>query len=534
MNITKTSRIIFLILLPLKIFSQDVSVWLEPKVPIAGEVFKIFFKVKWSGEHTPKIIFSPQRLKLLSHKKSSVSLESSMKKGTLQMEKSITYSYTLLSESPGVYPLPSIWLSLADKKEKLSPMEIEVLKKSSKPAAIFSAVISSKHSVYVNEGFEVRFYLYYKNFLRARGEIVEFPQFPHFINRFHRIKKSDEVIYLQGVKYYRRLYYSSRLYPQKTGIIKLKPLKLKVKYFPSLMSKNWVETTPSGQSVSIEVKKWPEKNKPPNFMGPVGDHHIKFVVSGQTLLVNEVFRVRIMVEGPGALEKFDMRAPYKDERLDLFDTKSDFKKIGLKNGRKIFEYSYLAKSPGKIGPLDFKFFFLSVKKNDYVSKIIKFPGIEIKAETSRISKNKDQIVGDQKGYLAPDFFPKRFTAKWFWLLWGLFLIVLLQLVEILIKAFKKNKRELKLLKLHEKVRQDISNYQALGALILGLSSGQNASGVSLSFVLEKSKLSIEAKNYFSRLLLGIEDATYGEQKKHDPINYEKKYFKELMKLVLRR
>ena len=86
---------------------------------------------------------------------------------------------------------------------------------------IFLLTVPSKTSVYLGEGVNAHYYLYYR--VPLLEQVTDF--FPKLNGFFKRtplnITSREETVEYQGMVYKRILLYSYRLYPEKTGTLKI-------------------------------------------------------------------------------------------------------------------------------------------------------------------------------------------------------------------------------------------------------------------------------------------------------------------------
>lgn len=541
------------------VFAQEINVELNPNKPVAGDNFTMSFKVQTQGNEQPYISFSPpSNIEVLGKTNEGVSISSVIDGGKVTMHREVLIVYELRAENPGMYRIKDIKVEKNGKTQKIADVMVNVLREKEKPKDIFYIAIPSKTKVYVGEGLDVSYYSY----SRIRGvqnETTDYPKLPHFIKRFHEVKAPPEIVEYNGEAYSRLLLYQARLYPQKVGKAVLDSLRAVARYqdvvgFGQLTIR---EKNVYSPPVDIEVVALPTANMPKDFTGLVGEHDFKFSLNKEKFLTNEVIEAKLIVQGPGALENYEGPKIFQDNKLEDFDVKSDLQEVNQSIARKVFDYTYLTRNSGQIAGHKITFSYFDPHSSSYKTKTIDIPAISISGvaapssgavANATIDKNelpKAEIKTDvtkKAGIIAPVFSEKELNQKFFFknnwinILNGFLLLVIMGLGSFFILKREKKIQEENLASiLSHEIKIKGINYARLHKLVALLRPhGTEEDDATLNKTLEDSNLSVDAKNYFKQLVSLCEHMGYNAENIDENYRYEKRYFKELVRVVGRR
>ncbi|MGB2164858.1 MAG: BatD family protein, partial [Flavobacteriaceae bacterium] len=182
---------------------------------------------------------------------------------------------------------------------------------------------------YLNEAITVVYKLYFRSPLRiSDGRAVENPQYADFWS--HNIDipqlKVENATY-KGEPYNVVVWKKSVLYPQKTGKLTLEPLSLSLvidlpsnrrDFFGNRILQQSSRTITAGRR-TIDVKPLPEKDKPANFMGAVGQFNFDALINKNGLKATESFEIKLKVTGNGNLKLFNLPKLVLPNTLEVFE-----------------------------------------------------------------------------------------------------------------------------------------------------------------------------------------------------------------------
>lgn len=541
--------LILFVIVNFKALSQDVNVDLDPKIPTAGERFDLIFQLKMRGNQAPKISFRHEGLELLGKRSGGVSLNTTIINGQISTSKEMTLAYSLIAKKAGIFSISDIIVEIDGKRLNYAPFEIEVLKEKKEASGYFLMVVPSKTKIFLGEGIDVNYYIYHQPSIRVTGEAVEeFPKFEKFIKRFHNIQPTIEQANYNGAVFYRRLLYSARLFPEKTGDLILDPLRITFQYYDTqksfdsfggfgafgFPSRNTEQKTLSSKAVTISVRAVPG---PPNdFTGLIGNHEFKLEMAREKVLVNEPIELKFTVEGPGALENFEGPKLYQDAHLEEFDSKSEISELNLSRARKTFDYTYLPKAPFVKNAEEKTFSVFDPDSERFISKKILLPGITVGGSSLKSYSSGNQTGGAGEIFTSGESSEDKIIAPYFqetapisrtsWINYFLSILILLLACEFAYKRFSKNGKARYYLDLCGTLKKRGPDYSILHKLLIPLD--KDAMEASLIEVINNSELSIEGKEYFKKLVELSEKKTYGNQSIKDRFEYRDNYFKELL------
>ena len=236
----------------------------------------------------------------------------------------------------------------------------------------------SNNRPYLNEAITVIYKLYFRNPLRiSDGRVVENPQFADFWSHNINIPqlKVENGTY-KGEQYNVVVWKKSVLYPQKTGKLSLEPLSLSLvidlpsnrrDFFGNRILQQSSRTVTAGRR-TINVKPLPEKGKPANFFGAVGQFNFDALLNKNALKATESFEIKLKVTGKGNLKLFNLPELVLPNTLEVFEPEhAENVRTTLSGMQGSIEdnYTIVPRFQGKypIAPVSFSYF--DPKKQEY-------------------------------------------------------------------------------------------------------------------------------------------------------------------------
>ena len=236
----------------------------------------------------------------------------------------------------------------------------------------------SNNRPYLNEAITVIYKLYFRNPLRiSDGRVVENPQFADFWSHNINIPqlKVENGTY-KGEQYNVVVWKKSILYPQKTGKLSLEPLSLSLvidlpsnrrDFFGNRILQQSSRTVTAGRR-TINVKPLPEKGKPANFFGAVGQFNFDALLNKNALKATESFEIKLKVTGKGNLKLFNLPELVLPNTLEVFEPEhAENVRTTLSGMQGSIEdnYTIVPRFQGKypIAPVSFSYF--DPKKQEY-------------------------------------------------------------------------------------------------------------------------------------------------------------------------
>ena len=417
-----------------------------------------------------------------------------------------TYSYFLSPQLKGKIKILQATVKISGEIYKTSPLIVEVTSAVDKPndpnnidyiadENIHLVAEISNSNPYLNEGITILYKLYYRNPITISDvQELESPKFSDFWNHIIKIPKiTVERGTYKNEPYNEVVWRKVVLYPQKTGKLVLEPLSLNLSvgiptqkrdFFGSKIYRQVQRTTTTGKNI-INVKALPEKNKPDNFTGAVGQFDFDVVLSKKSLKASESFQAKVKVNGKGNLKLFKLPKIVVPNTLELYEPeyKENIKVLlsGMK-GSIEDSYTIVPQFQGKYPIPEISFsFFDPIKKeyktlNSFELIVDVFDGPSNLNDYNKISRSEKKEFNNDNSFnfieLSTKFSSIKKEQFWntslFWLLFSLPLILIILLI-ILKEVFlyrKENQRSL-IQRRNEKLarkflgsaKREIKNYQ---------------------------------------------------------------------------
>jgi hypothetical protein len=524
-------------------FANEVKVEINPRRPVAGEVFQAHFRIFTDFEGEPVINFSPWEVEVVGKSNQGVSTRTIYANGRLTVTREITYVYDLVASKPGAAGLRDITIQLGDKTIPHASVSVSILKEAEEPQPIFVMADVPKKSVYVGEGIIVRYYIYSRVPFQNL-DIKKYPKLDSFLKRFLQEPDRVENVSVNGELFQRTSIYSVKLYPEKKGVFKIDPLHLSVRYIAGgsadpfgafglnreVRSKSF-----SSESVSIEVKPLPEPI-PPHFSGLVGKHDFSLDYGQSRLIVNEPLELKLTVSGVGALENLEAPQMFKNPGLEEFEVNGELKILNADHATKVFDYTYLAKENLTIPARDLQLSYLDPDQGRYVVSTIKVPEVVVAGGGQPKPQVKNDVPSetpDDKSVTEPSPVIKDFSAPVsvdtsLWRKWLPVANTTLAVTAILFGLFWGFRHKAKLPLGQSKIPASFRRGQFdLGEFVRWLSPAIAQTGKSPLLLLKDSPLSPETKRYFIDLLTANDYKDYSTRKSDMAYTYQAGHFKEL-------
>jgi len=537
-------------------FSADIRVEISTQKPAVGESFYLDFIISADSENEPYISFSSGGAEVLGKRYHGQSISSTIINGRISVRRERTIRYELVANRPGKLRLTNIKIDLGGVVQKVNNVNLLVLSKPVESPKIFVLAIPTKKTVYLGEGFNVHYYLYYRVPVGAQ-ELQQFPKLNGFIKRFHMPNVTPERATYDGKVYTRSLKYTARVYPQKVGTLKIDTLRMNVHWSSGRgnpfslfgMGNRLRKSNVGSEPIKIEVLPLPTEGLPSHFTGLVGEHKFTLENSREKHLVNEAIETRLIVEGPGALEKFEAPVLYRHKELEQFDTNTSFEEIGRLEARKTFDYTYLGRGQVEIEKRSLKLSWFDPSTRSYKTSEVLIPPLSVSGVGSQtrvssgpviISTKESKNETAEKKYtslLAPIFKPMIFDNISLEQVFNILMILINLILLVLILPFKfgSGQRERTFIAACRELRSGMPTYSNVHKILAHLTEGPIGSkGNTMGELIDTSHMSEEAKTYFRELVRQGERTSYDMGGRKETFVYKNDYFKELLKDVKRR
>ena len=320
-----------------------------------------------------------------------------------------TYTYFLTPKEKGALKINQAKINIGGEIYKTTPVDVTVTDAVSVPRDpnspeyliddnIHLITEISNSRPFLNEAITVIYKLYFRNPLRiSDGRAIENPQFEDFWSHTINIPqlKVESGTY-KGEDYNMVVWKKSVLYPQKTGKLFIDPLSLSLvidvpskrrDFFGNRIVQQSSRTVSAGRR-TINVKPLPEKGKPANFFGAVGQFNFDALINKNSLKASESFEVKLKVSGKGNLKLFNLPKLILPNTLEVFEP----------------EHSENVRTTlyGMQGSIEDNYTVVPRFQGKYPISVISFSYFDPKKERYFTLRSNDQIVDVYGGPVSPN------------------------------------------------------------------------------------------------------------------------------------
>lgn len=534
---------------------ESVQVFTVPENPVKNVEFELKFLVETKSEEKPYVTFDPEKIEILEKNIGIVSTVDRLNSMRIATSKKYLVTYKAVSSRSGDLVIRNIVAEDNHGNKKIDNYRFKVLEELPVPKDIFLDVDISRSSIYAGEGVNVKYYVYSKvNTLSI--EVSKYPKLNNFIKRFYKdgLDKGESVVY-QNIPYKRIVVYSARLYPEKTGTLRIDPIFVKVNQSLGGMQRERELASPSSKVDVIDI---PASNLPADFDGLVGSNDYKVLLKGELFPVNTPIEIVLEVTGDGALEKLQPPKLYSSPALEEFDVQTEITYIDDVRAKKTFKYTYLPRDEVSISQRALTFSSFDSLQKAFRHVALNVPALNVsKGIVDSVQNEKDSfgqnVLENNSNNNVGSSFKKRikiptlevvapnfvgsFKTKYLYdfvncILMVIFILMLLNnYKDYLFRTPTARVKELKQSFVQYKANK--INYSALQKfLYLGLQDINNSS-YSVKDLVNDSQLSRQAKKYFIDLLKSIESLNFNKDRNLNEIKVEQKFFNEVIQMVIK-
>ncbi|UOB19476.1 BatD family protein [Abyssalbus ytuae] len=345
MNMVKNYIIVILVLVANFSFAQDDNaVNFEAKVSKEtlglNERLRIDFSMNKDGDNFTPPGFEGFRVLMGPNQ----SISNSWINGKRTFSK--TYSYILSPTARGKFTIKQATVEIDGDIYKTLPINIEVTAAVDKPNEEKTAddiaddnlhlvAEVSNQNPYLNQAVSIIYKLYVSpNISVSDFKPLDNPKYNDFWSQDIEVKrwKVENGTY-NGKPYRYVILKKVVVYPQKTGKLSIEPLSLDVTVDVPTNRRDifggrlYTQThkTVSAGSRAINVKALPEKGKPADFTGAVGQFDFNVITSKTDLKASESLTVKVNVDGKGNLNLFELPSLSLPSSLEVYEPEFDKK-----------------------------------------------------------------------------------------------------------------------------------------------------------------------------------------------------------------
>ena len=442
------NRILILLLFIANLtFAQEFTAIVSKKNVEVGEEFQIIFSANGSASEfkAPNLL----GLRKISGPNKSSSSSMQIINGTINSSKTTSFSYYVSALSEGVLTIPAATIKIEGKKIQSLPIKITVKKADPNKKSGFQIgdnvkveVEVSRRNIFQGEQVLVSYKLFSKINL-ADISITQFPNLNGFWNEEIETNSKAKVQNIDGVNYRVWEINKSMLTPQKSGDLKIDPMKINITVQLKSQNrsgdifgmfnnyKNVVEEIQSKQ-ITIKVKDLPP-NPPASFNGAVGVFKLRSKTDKKIADANTAINYEIELSGSGNLHLIDNIPVNFPDDFEVFDPEKKDKSFTSKNGIKgklLFNYLIIPRYQGEyeIPSQEFSFFNLRTKKYE----TLKTNAINIEVNKGNYQKNviasSKQLIDENSQSLSPIKTKSEFKlinkGEWYQQWWYILLLAL--------------------------------------------------------------------------------------------------------------
>ena len=337
----------------------------------AGERFSVTFVI----ENVDPQEFNPptfDNLQVMPGRSSSQSVQIVNGK----VNRQVNYTYYLTAPAKGKYTIGSADMRVGGKTYRSSPITVEVTEGGSPNVAgstqtlptdnIFIRAFLDKKEVYQGEQVLLTYKLYTRfniqNYTPPTTKYIGFYKRDINIARPHLSREVHN-----GKVYHSGIIHQVVLFPQNTGELKLEPAEMAANVEIDFFRSTRVDL--KGNPLSLNVKPLPDKGRPDNFTGAVGDFKLSSDISTTSTTTDEPITYKMTISGEGNLvlinaPKLSLPADFEVYEPEVRDEISTA--TGKMRGNKSFDYLIIPRRPGEYLLNEMTFNYFDPKKEKYI------------------------------------------------------------------------------------------------------------------------------------------------------------------------
>lgn len=424
------------VLLATSAFGEKVQFVASTKSTVkVGEQFQLQYKInaEGSGFKGPKL----SDFQVLTGPNTSTSSSVQIINNQVKREISYVFTYILRAGNEGSFSIPPATVNYQGKQYSSNALKVKVVKgaatskqqsqgKSDENSVFIRAFVSNTTPM---QGEQI--ILTYKLYTSVGisnldgSKISSFPGFwsRNLLGNRESLKQTKEII--EGQEFVVAEFKRFALFPQRSGEINIERGELKCvaqirsnskrkssdPFFDSFFNDPFfnsryqnVEKQLFSNSLKINVKPLPGKDKPADYSGAVGSYTFKSEISNTEVTANEAITLKYTLSGKGNLELIDPPAVNFPTDFEVYDPeiKNNIKtsQSGV-SGTRVFEYLIIPRNPGDytIKPVEFSYFdiksrkYVRINTPEYKIKVARGEGNTNSVTYSGVSQEDIQYIG---------------------------------------------------------------------------------------------------------------------------------------------
>ena len=537
-------RLVFIYMLVVQNVSiaKIIEIATNPRTPISSSVFTMDIVAETTRNSSFNIRFDKGDLEVISRKRILKRSFAKMVNGKIETVQIQGYRYQVIADKRGSYWIKNISFTTGKNVYTKKVFNIEVKKVLKNKPPMYVEIETSSDEVFYGEGVDLKYYVY--SVILAKAEVRTYPKLTGVIKRFYTPSFVPQKTVVDGKIYHKYLVYHARLFPEKTGMITVGALKVRIDYKSSFGTQTHKILTSNKKK--FNVLKLPKIKKNIDYSGLVGPHKINIKVSNKVYPLNSPIAVKVDIVGTGKVENFDFKSPYIHQMLESFDVKSEIVEIDRQVARKTFEFTYLGRSELDIKKREIDIYYFDKEKMNYVPLKVIVPSLKI----GKVALVKDDAIFNKRSaeeatrllpstnIIAPSFTSTRKSINWINVFNLIVFCLIILVASTFLISFRKEREEIISLKIKtEEIRKEGIIYSRLYGFLSEISESCNIYNIQDSNVLIKdlitgSSISEKGKKYFTTLIDRCEKQDFNN--KSEKLKFRKKYFQELIVMTDKR
>lgn len=410
-----------------------------PDAVVVGEQFRLTYTItthKVKDFHVPSIkgfdvLMGPSRSQYSS---------TQIVNGSVSSVNSITFTYTLLGNTPGEFTVPGATI-VADGNQMVSnSVKIKVLPQDQSSGGgsgqesdgnihsssgtgvsnqdLFITATASKTNVYEQEAFLLTYKIYTRE-SNLQLNNAKLPDFKGFHSQEIEMNSNARwtTEHYKGRNYYTTVFRQFVLFPQQSGKLYIDPAQFQMTVGKPVQSADPFDAFFNGGSSVIEIKKsiaTPKiainvnplpAGKPANFSGGVGEFNISSSINSKELKTNDAITIKLVISGTGNLKLISNPEIKFPEDFEVYDPKVDnqvrLTREGL-TGNRVIEYLAIPRHAGtyKIPGVSFSYFdirsksYKTLNTEEYVINVEKGAGNADQVIANFTNKEDLKVLGE--------------------------------------------------------------------------------------------------------------------------------------------
>jgi hypothetical protein len=296
---------------------------------------------------------------------------------------------------------------------------------------VFVKLVVNKNSVYKGEMLTAAYKLYFRQNLSGFN-VTKAPAFDGYWSQEVELdpKRRPSIENVNGKQYNTVEILKYNLYPQRAGALPVAGCEVSTvaqvqvrsnsrNFFGNFFGQvQQVPLSLKTNSATVNVKELPEKNKPVDFAGAVGNYKFETSLSNKTAKTDEPITYTLKISGTGNLKFVDAPELKFPQEFEVYDPKT---KENITNGptgmtgTKQYDYLIIPRQPGdyKIEAKTFSWFdpsaekYFTVNSPEFSVKVTGEPSKNLNVNTTASSSKQDvSLVGQDIRYIktnTPEF-----------------------------------------------------------------------------------------------------------------------------------